>query len=208
VFGDSGKGEVVGIGNIPISSNQSLSNVLLVDSLSYNLLFVSQLCGMGFDCLFTNTRVKILRREDSSVAFTCWLTGKLYLVNFRTSGVSSDTCLVAKSDKGWLWHRQLAYVGMRNLAKLRKDGHIVGLTNIIFEKNRFCGACLAGKQHGAHPKNVVTTKSPLELLNMDLFGLVAYIRIGGSKYGLVIVDDFSCYTWVFFLAIKVKLKKS
>jgi hypothetical protein len=44
VFGDSGKGEVIGIGNISISSNQSLSNVLLVDSLSYNLLSVSQLC--------------------------------------------------------------------------------------------------------------------------------------------------------------------
>jgi hypothetical protein len=98
VFGDSGKGEVIGIGNIPISNNQSLSNVLLVDSLSYNLLSVSQLCGMGFNCLFTNTCMKFLRREDSSVAFTGWLTGKFYLVDFRTSGVSFDTCLVAKSD--------------------------------------------------------------------------------------------------------------
>ena len=38
VFGDSGKGEVLGLGNIPISNDQSISNVLLVDSLSYNLL--------------------------------------------------------------------------------------------------------------------------------------------------------------------------
>jgi hypothetical protein len=53
---------VVGIGNIFISNNQSLANVLLVDSLSYNLLFVSQLCRMGFDCLFTNVCMKILRR--------------------------------------------------------------------------------------------------------------------------------------------------
>ena len=65
VFGDSGKGEVIGIGNIPISNHQSLSNVLLIDSLSYNLLSVSQLCGMGFDCLFTSMCVKILRKEDS-----------------------------------------------------------------------------------------------------------------------------------------------
>jgi hypothetical protein len=115
---DSGKGEVIGIGNIPISNHQSLSNVLLVDSLSYNLLFVSRLCGMGYDCLFTNMCLKILRREDSSIAFTSWLTGRLYLVDFRTSGVSSDTCLVAKSNKGWLWHRWLAHVGMSNLVKL------------------------------------------------------------------------------------------
>jgi hypothetical protein len=204
VFGDSGKGEVIGIGNIPISSNQSLSNVLLVDSLSYNLLSISQLCGMGFDCLITNTGVKILRSEDSSVAFTGWLTVKLFLVDFRTSEVSSDTCLVEKFDKGWLWHRRLAHFGMRNLAKHQKDGHIVGLTNIIFEKDRVGGACQAGKQHGAlhHSKNVVTTKLPLELLHMDLFGPVAYISIGGSKYGLVIVDDFSRYTWVFLLSDK------
>ena len=89
MFGNSGKGEVIGIGNIPISNNQSLLNVLLVDSFSYNLLSVSQLCGMGFDCSFTNTRVKSLRREDSYFAFMDWLIGKLYLVYFRTSGVSS-----------------------------------------------------------------------------------------------------------------------
>jgi hypothetical protein len=90
------------------------------------------------------------------------------------------------------------------LAKLQKDNHIIGLTNVVFEKDRVCGACQAGKQHGVphQSKNVVTTKRPLELLNMDLFGHVAYISIGGSKYGLVIVDDFSHFTWVFFLSDK------
>ena len=128
VFGDSGKSKVIGIGKIPISDQKSLSYVLLVDSLSYNLLSVSQLCGMGYNCLFSDVDVKILRREDSSVAFTGRLKGKLYLVDFTTSKVTPETCLVAKSDKGWLWHRRLAHVGMRNLAKLQKDNHIIGLT--------------------------------------------------------------------------------
>jgi hypothetical protein len=204
VFGDSGKSEVIGIGNIPISDNQSLSNVLLFDSLIYNLMSISQLCGMGYDCLFTDVDVKILRREDSSVAFTGRLKGKFYLVDFITSKVMLETCLVAKYDKGWLWHRRLAHVGMRNLAKLQKDNHIIGLTNVVFEKDRICGACQAGKQHSIpnQSKNVVTTKRPLELLHIDLFGPVAYISIGGSKYGLVIVDDFSRFTWVFFLSDK------
>jgi transposase InsO family protein len=48
----------------------------------------------------------------------------------------------------------------------------------------------------------MTTSRPLELLHMDLFGPVAYLSIGGSKYGLVIVDDFSRFTWVFFLQDK------
>jgi hypothetical protein len=141
VFGDSGKSKVIGIGKIPISDQQSLSNVLLVDSLSYNLMSVSQLCGMGYDCLFSDVDVKILIREDSSVAFTGRLKGKLYLVDFIISKVTPETCLVEKSDKGWLWHHRLAHVGMRNLAKLQKDSHIIGLTNVVFEKDRVCGAC-------------------------------------------------------------------
>jgi hypothetical protein len=165
VFGYSGKSEVIGVGNIPISDHQSLSNVLLVDSLRYNLMSISQLCGMGYDFLFTDVDVKILRRENSSVAFTGRLKGKLYLVDFTTSRVMPETCLVAKSDKGWLWHRRLAHVGMRNLAKLQKDNHIIGLTNFMFEKNKVCSACQAGKQHGVphQSKNVVTTKRPLEV---------------------------------------------
>src|SRR6266508_3257839 len=94
VFGDSGKGEVVGVGvgvgKIHISNDQSISNVLLVDSLSYNLLSVLQLCEMGYNCLFTNEGVQILRREDSSIAFTGHLKGKLYLVDFTTTRVIED----------------------------------------------------------------------------------------------------------------------
>jgi transposase InsO family protein len=60
------------------------------------------------------------------------------------------------------------------------------------------------KQVGAHHphKNILTTDRPLELLHMDLFGPIAYISIGGSKYCLVIVDDCSRFTWVFFLQEK------
>jgi hypothetical protein len=99
------------------------------------------------------------------------------------------------------WHRRLAHVGMKNLHKLLKGEHILGLTNVHFEKDRVCSACQAGKQVGAHHprKNIMTTDRPLELLHMDLFGPIAYISIGGSKYCLVIVDDYSRFTWVFFL---------
>jgi hypothetical protein len=201
IFGDNGKGEVMGLGKIAISNDTSISNVLLVKSLNYNLLSVSQLCEIGYNCLFTNEGVVVSRREDASIVFTGKLKGKLYLVDFSTDGVMPKTCLMAKSSMGWLWHRRLAHVGMRNLSKLQKNEHILGLTNVSFEKNRICSACQAGKQVGAsHPvKNVMTTTRPLELLHMDLFGPIAYISIGGNKYGLVIVDDFSRFTWVFFL---------
>jgi hypothetical protein len=200
-YGGDTKGEVIGVGDIPISQKYSIANVLHVDPLGYNLLSVSQLSKIGFDCHFLDKGVSIIRREDSSIVLTGCLKGRLYLVDLNKSKVSPKTCLVAKSSMGWLWHRQLAHVGMRNLAKLLKDEHILGLTNVHFEKDRICKACQAGKQVGApHPPNSIITKSsPLELIHMDLFGPVAYISIGGNKYGLVIVDDFSHFTWVFFV---------
>jgi hypothetical protein len=50
-FGDGNQGLVKGLGKIAISRDHSISNVFLVDSLNYNLLSVSQLCKMGYNCL-------------------------------------------------------------------------------------------------------------------------------------------------------------
>jgi hypothetical protein len=48
----------------------------------------------------------------------------------------------------------------------------------------------------------MTIAGPLEMLHMDLFGPIAYISIGGNKYSLVIIDDYSHFTWVFILQDK------
>jgi hypothetical protein len=85
---------------------------------------------------------------------------------------------------------------MKNLHKLLKGEHILGQTNVHFEKDRVCSACQAGKQVGTHHphKNIMMTDRSLELLHMDLFGPIAYISISRSKYCLVIVDDYSLFT--------------
>jgi hypothetical protein len=85
---------------------------------------------------------------------------------------------------------------MRNLHKLQKEGHILGLMNVAFEKDISCGPCQAGKQVVAQhrAKNIMTTTRTLEMLYMDLFGHIVYISISGNKYGFFIVDDYSCST--------------
>jgi hypothetical protein len=204
IFGDGNHGKVKGLGKIAITTNHSISNVFLVDLLGYNWLSVSQLCNMGYNCLFTNIDVSVFRRSDGSLAFKCVLDGKIYLVDFTKENVDLDACLIAKTNLGSLWHRCLTHVGMKNLHKLLKGEHVLGLTNVCFEKDRPCAAYQAGKHVGTNhsSKNVMMTSRPLELLHMDLFEPVAYLSIGGSKYGLVIVDNFSHFTWVFFLQNK------
>jgi hypothetical protein len=73
---------------------------------------------MCYNCLFTNKGVTVFRRSDGSFAFKGVLRGKLYLIDFVPEEVELDKCLIAKRNMGWLWHRRLAHVGMRNLHKL------------------------------------------------------------------------------------------
>jgi hypothetical protein len=195
-FGDNSKGKVKGLGKIAISNNLSISNVLLVESLSYNLLSVAQLCDLGLICKFSPKDVVITSIKSDELIFKGFRYGNLYLVDFSSNDASLNTCLFTKSSKGWLWHRRLSHVGMNQLKKLMKHGLVIGLNNdIIFEKNKLCSVCQASKQVGnTHPtKSVMSTSRPLELLHMDLFGPTTYRSIGGNSYGLV-VDDYSIYT--------------
>ena len=72
-----------------------------------------------------------------------------------------------------------------------------------------CSACQARKQVGVPhpPKSIMTTEQPLELIHMDLFGPGANLSIAGNKYGLIIVDDYSYFTWVFFLHDKCQVQE-
>ena len=99
------------------------------------------------------------------MVFTGIRRDDLYIVDF-TKRAQPITCLIAKSSKGWLWHRRLGHVGMCNLDKVIKGDHILGVKDVIFDKDRLCSACQAGKHvGGSHPvKNIMTTRRPLELL--------------------------------------------
>jgi hypothetical protein len=134
IFGDGNQGKVKGLGKIAITTEHSISNVFLVESLRYNLLSVSQLCHMGYNFLFTNIDVFVFRRSDGSLAFKGVLDDKLYLVDFSKENVDLDACLIDNTNIGWLWHR-LAHVGMKNLHKLLKGEHVLQLTDVYFEKD-------------------------------------------------------------------------
>ena len=81
---------------------------------------------------------------------------------------------------------------------------MIGVPNISFNEDKICNACQLEKQtrKSFKSKNIVSTSRPLELLHLDLFGPMRITSLGGSKYGLVTVDNFSRFTWVSFLAHK------
>jgi hypothetical protein len=100
MFGDNSEGRVLGYDKIAITTNHSIFKVLLVDSLDYNLLSVSQLCEMDYNCLFTNKGVTVFKRCDSSYIFSDILKGKLYLMDSNPKELELDKCLIAKINMG------------------------------------------------------------------------------------------------------------
>jgi hypothetical protein len=85
IFGDNGKGKVKGLGKIAISNDISISNVLPVESLKFNLLFVAQLCDLGFKCIFGVDDVEIINVDGSNLIFKGFRYENLYLVDFNAS---------------------------------------------------------------------------------------------------------------------------
>ena len=110
-FGDNSKGKVKRLGRVAISNDHSISNVLYVASLSFNLLSVGQLCDLDFQCLFTEKEVVVSKKDDEQVIFKVFGYNNLYLVNFTSEDANLKTCLFTKTSLGWLWHRRLHRLG-------------------------------------------------------------------------------------------------
>jgi hypothetical protein len=89
---------------------------------------------MGYNCLFTDVDVTFFRRNDVSIDFNGVLNGKLYVVDFSNDKVELDTCLIAKTNMGCLWHHHLSHVGMKNFHNLLKGEHILRLKMCTLRK--------------------------------------------------------------------------
>ncbi|GJT65100.1 putative ribonuclease H-like domain-containing protein [Tanacetum coccineum] len=110
----------------------------------------------------------------------------------------------ATLDESMLWHRRLGHINFKNINRLVKDNLVRGLPTKHFENDQTCVACLKGKQHRASCKfkvlNPIT--KPLFMLHMDLFDPNFVSSLMHKKYCLVVTDDYSRFTWVFFLTTK------
>ena len=112
--------------------------------------------------------------------------------------------MIADSNQNWLWHKRLSHLNFETINNLCSKDLVIGLPKLKFHKDKICSACQMGKQIKSTFKNKGNVHSDrcLELLHMDLFGPIPITSLGGMKYTLVIIDDYSRYTWVVFLKSK------
>jgi hypothetical protein len=197
------KGKVLGTGVIKINDGFTLNDVALVDRLRYNLLSVSQLCDADLSVLFRKTDSHVLDSSDKRV---CGISriGNVFQADF-SSAQSSLSCLISQSSSElWKWHRRLGQLSFDLLYQLSGLVLLRGLPLLKFESDLVCAHCHHGKMIAAShsPVNTVLTEHPRQLLHMDTVGPSRVRSMGGKWYVLVIVDNYSRYSWVFFLEIK------
>jgi hypothetical protein len=202
-FGDNEKGRVLSVGTVNVSESVTLRRVSLVRSLGYNLLLVSQILEEGFEVRFKTGCSRVL---DSRGALVCMVVpeGQIFRGDFSQC-VGSPCCLVVGvSVKLWKWHRRLCHLSFDLLSRLSGLDLVRGLPKFKYQKNLVCAPCRQDKMIASShtPLTTIMTERPCKLLHMDMVGPAHVCSAGGKWYVLVLVDDYSLYAWVFFLAEK------
>ncbi|GJZ51013.1 putative ribonuclease H-like domain-containing protein, partial [Tanacetum coccineum] len=212
-FVDSGCSRHI-TGNIAYLSDfkQLDGDVYFVNELKFNLFSVSQMCDkknyvlfIDIECLVLSPNFKLL--DENQILLKVPRKDNMYSFDMKNIvPKESLTCLVAKAtlDESMLWHRRLGHINFKNINKLVKDNLVRGLPTKRFENDQTYVACLKGKQHRTSCKSKVLNPitKPLFMLHMDLFGPTFVSSLMHKKYCLVVTDDYSRFTWVFFLTTK------
>ncbi|GKD21092.1 retrovirus-related pol polyprotein from transposon TNT 1-94 [Tanacetum coccineum] len=172
-FGNDHFTEIIGYGDY-VQGNLTVCHVYYVEGLGHNLF----------------------RDRESN----------FYTISISNMAASSPVCLMSKSTsiKSWLWHRRVSHLNFGTINDLTKHDLVDGLLKFKYGKDHLFSACEQGKSKKAsHPPKVVPSNhSKLELLHMDLCGPMRVASINEKRYILVIVDDYSRFTCVYFLRTK------
>ncbi|XLR02809.1 hypothetical protein S83_069007, partial [Arachis hypogaea] len=203
-FGDDGKGKIIAVGKVGNEQSTFIDDVLLVCGLKHNLLSISQLCDLGYLVVFKRLECCVVNEKTNEVMFVAKRFNNMYGLTLDELKNQNVACLHSKESEKWLWHKRLGHASMFQINKLVKKELVRGLPLIKFDKDITCDACQMGKQTKSSfkPKEDISTKRPLELLHIYLFGPTRTQSLGGKHYGLVIVDDYTRFGWVLFLAHK------
>ncbi|KAJ9545332.1 hypothetical protein OSB04_025039 [Centaurea solstitialis] len=182
---DSRLKTIVGHGSIT-DGKHIIKKVRYMRGLAFNMFSSSQFCDNGFCCkqfMYGAT----VNTEDENPVLIAPRTGNLYTTVFS-----------------WIWHQRLCHQNFKDMNKLVSRGLVSGLPETHLSKDTLCSACELGKmKRSSHPPKLETNcRSPLDMIHMDLCGPMRVESLARKKYMLVLVDEFSWFTWLEFLRAK------
>nr|GEW97800.1 retrovirus-related Pol polyprotein from transposon TNT 1-94 [Tanacetum cinerariifolium] len=203
-FGNDHVVKIMGYGDYQIG-NVTILKVYFVEGLGHNLFSVRKFCDSNLEVAFRQHTCFIRNLEGVNLLFGS-RGNNLYTLSLIDKMKSSLICLLSKASKtkSWLWHRRLSHLNFGAINYLARQGLVRGLLKLKFKKNHLCFACAMGKSKkiSHKPESEDTNQEKPYLLHMDLCGPMRVESVNGKKYILVIVDDYSQFTWVKYLRSK------
>nr|GEX69974.1 integrase, catalytic region, zinc finger, CCHC-type, peptidase aspartic, catalytic [Tanacetum cinerariifolium] len=203
-FGNDHFSAIMGYGNY-VLGDSVISIVYYVEGLGHNLFSVGQFCDYDLEVSFRKHKC-FVRDLDGFNLIKGSRGSYLYTISVEDMMRSSPICLLSKAskNKSWLWHHRLNHLNFGTINDLAQKDLVRGLPRLRFEKDHMCFACQLRKSRKAthQPKIINTIMEVLHTLHMDLCRPLRVQRINGKKYILVIVNDYSRFTWAKFLRSK------
>jgi hypothetical protein len=205
LMGDNSSVEVTGKGRIELT-NGSFENVLHVPKISVNLLFVYQMTNYGTrkNIVFTPNVMDIYDMKTNSKVATGEVNHQSRLYTF-SEFIEPDSSLplTHADESSRIWHERFGHLNFIYMQQLNKNRLVYGLPDIHFSKG-VCEGCVLEK----HPKEKFDkgksqrASAPLDLIHSDLMGPFPHPLISKARFVLIFFDDFSCFTWIYFLRKK------
>lgn len=172
-----------------------VEGVLCVPSLTTNLISVSQLIAKGNKVLFKDDGCQIFNKCNELVATACLLNGvyKLRIPERLAAVVTSSE----------IWHRRLGHINTNYLSKMQEAVEGLTLDRKAEISKSSCIVCCEGKQNRLpFPHNGNRSDDLLQIIHTDVCGPFKNVSLGGSRYFILFIDDYSRYTYIYFLKNK------
>ena len=181
----------------------TLNSVFHVPGMKKNLFSVNNAVDSGSFVLFGPKNVKFLKNIrvlDADVIQTGERVKDLYVLLASSSYVEKMSC----NDNVSVWHARLGHVNMEKLKVMVQKKLVNGLPNLAnFNQKEICEGCQFGKSHRLpFDKSIIRSRTPLECIHGDLFGPTRTPSLSGFRFMLILVDDFTRFTWVYFVKQK------
>nr|GFA67464.1 retrovirus-related Pol polyprotein from transposon TNT 1-94 [Tanacetum cinerariifolium] len=195
---------IVRLGNDHFGAIMGYGDYVIGGGLGRNLFSIRQFCDSDLEVAFSK-HARYIRDTDGELIKGSH-GSNLYTISVEDMMKSSPICLLSKASKtkSWLWHCCLNHLNFGTINNLARKDLVRGLPRLKFEKEHLCFAYQLGKskKHTHLPKTKNTNLEVLNTLHMDFYGPLRVQKINGKKYILVIVDDYTRFTWVKFLRSK------
>jgi len=170
--------------------------------MQFNLLSVGQFIQKGYSVIMKDNFLKLFDKHQMLVLKTPLAKNRTFQTNMKVVELNCLSAMV-KDEDNWLWNYRFGHLNFRGLNQLVDKDMIMGVPKIEIS-SKVCDTCLLGK----HPRNAFsssTSSRSKELLNVvysDVCGPLEVPSLGGNKYFISFVDEFSRKIWLYLIKAK------